>query len=175
MPRSTALWKAKKRQVMSDLFASFTRPFPIIILVRHTTCSRQGNPSERRSRIEIDAREVGKARLSSKCSPCRDLSSGSSTWHTRPATLRSALCCSSWARSRRCATCTANVCGRCGPRASTARFPRYLETTIAFRISFVRSFVATYTTETADCGRKEDGKQVYFATNRSYIAMVFRI
>lgn len=160
---------------MSDLFASFTRPFPIIILVRHTTCSRQGNPSERRSRIEIDAREVGKARLSSKCSPCRDLSSGSSTWHTRPATLRSALCCSSWARSRRCATCTANVCGRCGPRASTARFPRYLETTIAFRISFVRSFVATYTTETADCGRKEDGKQVYFATNRSYIAMVFRI
>lgn len=45
---------------MPDLFASFTRPFPIIILVRHTTCSRQGNPSERRSRIEIGAREVEK-------------------------------------------------------------------------------------------------------------------
>lgn len=59
-------------------------------------------------------------------SPCLDLFSDSSTWRTRPTTLRSALCCSSWARSRRCATCTASAFWRCDPRASRARFPEYL-------------------------------------------------
>lgn len=67
-----------------------------------------------------------KSGVSYAYSPCRDLFSDSSTWRTRPATLRSALCCSSWARSRRFATCTASAFWRCVPRVSKARFQEYL-------------------------------------------------